>query len=105
MIHELKTWPGFFSALKKGEKTFELRRNDRDFVKGDTLVLKEFHPCETCWGTGKIRDVELYDCGCKKPHGRYTGAVLTYRVTYILKACAGVSPNYVIMGIQKMEKV
>ncbi|HEX2900014.1 MAG TPA: ASCH/PUA domain-containing protein [Bacteroidia bacterium] len=42
--HELKTWPSYFEAIINGTKTFEVRRNDRDFAPGDTLLLKEFDP-------------------------------------------------------------
>ncbi len=38
--HVLKTWPQYFDAVKRGDKTFEVRRNDRGFQKGDVLVLQ-----------------------------------------------------------------
>jgi hypothetical protein len=44
MKHELKTWPQYFAAIEKGEKTFEIRKNDRDFKKGDLLELQEWDP-------------------------------------------------------------
>ncbi len=42
MIHELKTYPEHFSAVISGEKTFEIRKNDRPYHKGDLLALNEF---------------------------------------------------------------
>lgn len=42
MIHELKILPHFFTDVIKGEKTFEIRKNDRPFHKGDLLALNEF---------------------------------------------------------------
>ena len=42
MIHELKIYPDFFKAVISGEKTFEIRKNDRPFKKGDLLALNEF---------------------------------------------------------------
>ena|ERR1700733_1682712 len=42
--HELRSWPEFFKPIKEGTRTHELRRNDREFAVGDTLVLREFDP-------------------------------------------------------------
>ena len=42
MIHELKILPNYFIDVIKGEKTFEIRKNDRPFQKGDLLALNEF---------------------------------------------------------------
>lgn len=79
MIHELKTLPEYFEAVRKGDKTFELRENDRDFKVGDYLALNE-------WDGEK-----------------YTGRTTLVEVIYILNpnevmTCAG---GYVIMGIKK----
>lgn len=41
-VHELKTWPIYFNQIKSGNKTFEVRKNDRDFMEGDRLILKEW---------------------------------------------------------------
>ena len=43
-IHCLKTWPEPFEALWEGLKTYEYRRDDRDFQVGDELVLQEWDP-------------------------------------------------------------
>ncbi|AKG88281.1 DUF3850 domain-containing protein [Listeria monocytogenes] len=40
--HELKIAPEYFEAVTEGRKTFEIRKNDRNFEVGDTLVLQEF---------------------------------------------------------------
>ena len=39
--HDLKIAPEYFDAVDSGEKTFEIRLNDRDFKVGDTVVLRE----------------------------------------------------------------
>jgi hypothetical protein len=42
--HELKSWPEFFEPVLLGQKTAELRYNDRDYKVGDILVLREWEP-------------------------------------------------------------
>jgi len=42
MIHKLKIEPSYFQAVLEGSKTFEIRKNDRGFQKGDHVVLMEF---------------------------------------------------------------
>ncbi len=42
--HVLRTHPEPFAAVWAGTKTFEIRKDDRDFRDGDTLVLREFDP-------------------------------------------------------------
>lgn len=38
--HKLKTWPVYFDAIERGEKPFDVRRDDRGFQKGDVLILQ-----------------------------------------------------------------
>ena len=38
--HILKTLPQYWDAVAAGAKTFEVRRDDRGFQKGDTVVLR-----------------------------------------------------------------
>ena len=59
MTHELKILPEYFDAVAKREKTFEIRKNDRDYKVGDSLMLKEWH------------------------HGKYTGRRIMRYVNYI----------------------
>lgn len=44
VVHDLKTLPVHFDAVHRGEKTFEIRRDDRGFQKGDTVRLRRFNP-------------------------------------------------------------
>ncbi len=36
--HNLKTWMPFYQDVIDGRKTFELRKNDRDYQVGDILT-------------------------------------------------------------------
>jgi len=73
--HELKVLPQYFEPLVKRIKTFEIRKNDRDFRVGDILVLKEFDP-ET---------------------NMYTGRIVERKVTYITNFAQ--QEGYVVMAI------
>ena len=41
-VHELKLNRGFFDDVQSGVKSFEIRKNDRDFEVDDILVLRKF---------------------------------------------------------------
>ncbi len=77
-IHDLKTHRKCFLAVKHGLKSFELRKNDRDFQLGDYLRLRE-------WDHEK---------------GTYTGDKITRRVDYILRGGKfGLPKGYVVMQL------
>ena len=80
-IHELKILPEYFQAVVSGEKTAELRKDDRDYKVGDTLLLREWN------GTG------------------YTGGSISVRVTHILRNCSeyGLADGFCILSFQKNE--
>jgi hypothetical protein len=76
--HELKTWPDHYDNIAIGIKTFEYRKNDRDYHSGDTLILRRFDP-------------DLY---------RYTGERMKKTVTHILYGAAfGIPVGYCIMSL------
>lgn len=86
MIHELKTWPEYFQAVMRGDKTFEVRKDDRGFKVNDEVLLKEFYP-----PTDKA---ELQG---------YTGRIIHRRVSYVLRGGNfGLEWGYVILGLQKI---
>ena len=41
-VHYLKTIHQYFSEVEKGNKKFELRKNDRNFKVGDEVYLQEY---------------------------------------------------------------
>ena len=43
-VHDLKCWPEFFEPVWRGEKTAEIRYNDRKYAVGDVLLLREWEP-------------------------------------------------------------
>jgi hypothetical protein len=91
MIHELKTHGSFFQAILKGNKTFEVRKFDREFEVGDGLLLQDYDP-------GAMRG------------WRYTGRELLVKVTYLMEFTGVVEvldmlpQRYAIMGFTIVEK-
>ena len=43
-VHQLKTWNPYYDAIISGKKKFEVRKDDRNFQVGDTLLLREWNP-------------------------------------------------------------
>lgn len=42
VVHDLKVWPEYYRHLASGEKTYELRKNDRGYQTGHWLRLREW---------------------------------------------------------------
>jgi hypothetical protein len=78
-IHELKTWPKFFEAVRDGLKNFEIRNNDRDFKVGDVLLLQEYD----------------FD------RDQYSGYDVSRRVTYITDFAQ--AADFIVMGLEPIE--
>lgn len=43
MIHQIKIAPCYFREVATGQKTFELRKNDRNYKADDKLILQEYN--------------------------------------------------------------
>ncbi len=41
-LHSLKILPEYFKEVIAGNKTFEIRKNDRNFQVGDLVLLREY---------------------------------------------------------------
>jgi hypothetical protein len=79
-IHCLKTWITPFYDVKNGDKTFEIRKNDRGFDVDDLLVLQEYEP---------IRK-------------EYTGDIIAVKVTYVIQGEFGLPEDVCVMGIERI---
>lgn len=125
----LKTWPEPFEAIWRGDKRYEIRKDDRGFGVRDQLNLREFVPHEPCKGSGVIRypiasgvvTEALPDgsirvdgvrqlpnavCDCSEPHGCYTGREVWTQVTYMTKGGQwGLPPNLCVLGFKRVRKV
>lgn len=85
--HELKCIKPYFQEICSGIKQFELRKNDRNYQVGDTLILREYHPIIS---------------GCD-----YTGYLAEVTITYILENVPlfGLKDGYAILGIELQRRL
>ena len=82
-LAKIKKWE-HYKDIERGSKTFELRKNDRDFQVGDILMLIKL-------------DGE----------GNETDQVIKKKVVYILKDCPqyGLKDGYAILGIDAADRI
>lgn len=78
--HSVKILPEYFEAVISGEKTFEIRYNDRDYKVGDSLCLKEF--CD----------------------GIYTGRETIREICYMIDDPTYCKEGYVVLGLHIKDK-
>jgi hypothetical protein len=77
-VHHLKTWPEPFAAVRRRDKPYEIRVNDRDYAVGDLLHLQE----------------------CVPPVG-YTGEDIWVQVTYMTRGGEwGLPDSLCVMGLR-----
>ena len=74
-VHQIRLASTFYDDVAAGRKTFELRKNDRDYRTGQGLELMEFH------------------------EGRHTGRVIHADIVYMLEDFTGLQEGYCILGI------
>lgn len=58
MQHVVKSWIMFFTDIISGERTSDIRLNDRRYAVGDTMLLREFDPVKNEY-TGREAEVEI----------------------------------------------
>lgn len=83
--HDLKCWPEPFAALRRGDKPYEIRVNDRDYRVGDLL---------------RLREVALFHGYA----GPYTGEVEERVVTYMTRGGEwGLPADLCVLGLATPE--
>lgn len=78
-VHQIRLAKSYFDDVTNEIKTFELRKNDRGYKKGDILEMMEF------------------------ADGKNTGRTVKVLVTYILEDYTGIEDGYCIMATKLMK--
>ena len=82
--HTLKCWSPYWDAISNGEKNFDVRRDDRGFQKGDTVILQKFDPSKP---------------GYVRTYWDNTPFEVRRKIKYILTGGQfGIEPGYVVLG-------
>lgn len=79
MIHNLKINPEYFEAVLSGLKKFEIRKNDRNYKVGDSIILAE----------------------CS--NGEFSGRTFSAEITYIIDNFEGCKEGYVTFGFEPIN--
>ena len=87
MRHKIKVLSSFVYPILHGEKTFEIRENDRGYQKGDIV---EFEVVSDEW-TDKNRSV-VQELQCR-----------SYEITYVINGW-GLKNGYVVFGISEVSE-
>ena len=83
MTHVLKILESFTNAILTGDKTFEVRENDRGYQKGDLVWFK---PVDKFGNKVFGNDIEEK----------------TYEITYVLSGW-GIKEGWVVFGIREIK--
>ena len=91
--HYLKTKEPYFLAIRDGEKNFEVRRDDRGFQRGDTVVLVK--------QVGKHSEDEKLMSDAKIGEGY---DFLRYKIGWILTGGQlGIEAGYIVFQLEEAQ--
>lgn len=78
-VHQIRLAKMYFDDVATGKKSFELRKNDRDYKVGHILELLEFDD------------------------GKYIGRTIKAEIVYMLEDYTGLTDGYCILGIKVLD--
>jgi ASC-1-like (ASCH) protein len=76
MIHNLKIENQYFERVLSGEKTFEIRYDDRGYQKDDDIILEEISSDKTGYSGRKIKAKVGYVCTYQQVRGHVVFSLL-----------------------------
>ncbi len=107
MNHILKCWPGFFDAVDSGDKTFEVRLDDRGFKVGDRLTLRRWQPCSEIKDGGHYVQRNDLHANVREDgtwSAKPTIAEIRVLITYKMPGGRfGLAPEFCVLGFVREE--
>jgi len=94
-VHEVKSWPISFQAVKDADKLAEFRRDDRGFEVGDLLLLREYVPTVAEYGE-EAKDYREDEPG-------YTGETCLVQILHI--GCECIPQGFVLLSVVPIKLV
>lgn len=79
MIHSVKILPEYFNKIIDDKKSYEIRKNDRDYKAGDCLALNEYDD------------------------GEYTGLFTLAYIISVEEYPQCLAPDYIILQLEPLE--
>jgi len=76
MRHDIKIHEEYLFDVATGRKNFEVRKNDRNYKAGDTVIMREYNPTKEA----------------------YTGRAIDLKITYVLENYPALEPGYCVFG-------
>jgi hypothetical protein len=73
--HKIKSWSHFFQAIADGKKKHDLRKNDRNYQVGDSIMLLEYDNIAGEF-TGREQEVDISYITSNRYPCAYSSAVL-----------------------------
>lgn len=108
-LHELKIQHKYLEDIRQGKKTFELRKNDRDYQVGDLIKFIDIDKPEE-EKTEDNNERHEITFGQDPFLASYANSITIsylYEITYILKDVPefGLDYDYCIFGIKKVKLI
>lgn len=107
MIHAIKCSSLYFSDLLAGKKTFEIRRNDRDYRVNDYLAVNEVKhktvPKKIGIPVSKSCSFTKLPVSPPSYKSAYSGRCALFRITYVLYDPNFLASGMVALGIEMVK--
>lgn len=83
VTHDVKCVPPFFQEVWDGRKLFEVRKDDRDYQTGDTIIQHEYGP---------------------DSYPEYSGRKVIAEIGYVLRGYPAIADGHVVFSLLDLRR-